>query len=168
MKTPRRTGFRLIATIAATISTALLGFGCGEDDEFPQRFPVTGTVSYKGEPVPRGKIEFLPTTPPPVGHPAMGTITDGTFYLTTHTQDDGAVPGSYKVTVVAQEYDAKSKQAMEKEAGGGYVHLGSRAHIKAQRTTRNLTPIKYGKLATTDLTADVKEQSNNFNFELKD
>jgi hypothetical protein len=168
MKTPPHAGLRLVATIAGAASAALLGFGCGDDDGFPKRFPVSGTVTYKGKPVPRGKIEFIPTTPPPSGHPASGTITDGSFSVTTHTTDDGAVPGRYKVTVVAREYDPKMKKALEAEAGGGYAHLGSRVHVKAQRTAKNLAPVKYGRTATTDLTAEIKEQSNHFEFELKD
>ena len=74
--------------------------GCGGAGVKHPTFPVKGTVTYKGQPVPRGTIRFnpadmeLPT--------ARGTIgPDGSFVLETYAEGDGAVAGEHVVTVEA-------------------------------------------------------------------
>jgi hypothetical protein len=165
MKTTLWSGSRLLATCAG-MGWALV-VGCGGDD-LAKRYPVSGTVTYKGETVSHGRIDFVPTKPPPEGRAASGAIVQGRYSLTTHSLNDGALPGSYKVIIDAQEYDPKAKEAMDKESGGRAAHLGSPAHIKVGKTSKPMVPAKYKLADTTDLKAEVKEQSNTIDFNLPD
>lgn len=64
------------------------------------RVPVSGQVMIDGEPLRHGSIMFVPSS----GRPAGGTIrSDGQFTLTTYEPADGAVPGVYKVKLIAIE-----------------------------------------------------------------
>ena len=60
--------------------------------------PVSGTVTKKGQPVAGAAVTFVPDSAD--GRSAVGvTDANGAFKLTTQEQDDGAMLGSYKVTV---------------------------------------------------------------------
>src|SRR4051794_15792650 len=102
MNTLRTLTWRAATTALAGIGLVLIA-GCSDDTGIAKRYRVSGTVTYKGEAVPKGNISFIPTTPN--GREATGAIANGKFTLTTATPDDGALPGSYKVTVIAQEAD---------------------------------------------------------------
>lgn len=138
--------------------------GCGDDSGLDQRYPVSGMVTVKGQPLPSGRIDFLPDDPEK-GRPATGEIRDGAYRLTTLNENDGALPGSYKVTVASRQVDTTKVVATIKEKGGG-----ARQHevAKAQQSAKNLIPPKYLLAETSGLTAKVAEQSNDLNFDLDD
>lgn len=72
-------------------------WGCG--DGHPARSAVTGTVSYNGKPLSIGSLVFIPVSG---GPPAQGKIDrDGNYYMGTFDEDDGVIPGSYKVMITA-------------------------------------------------------------------
>jgi hypothetical protein len=76
--------------------------GCGRKFNTtppPKVYPVKGKVLLaSGEPVSGGIITFHPKTT--LGAEASGEIgRDGSFQLTTIVKNDGAVPGSYTVSV---------------------------------------------------------------------
>src|SRR4051812_41271144 len=106
-------------------ATALAGMGlvlvvgCGDSSGLAKRYPVSGTVTYKGQPVEKGTVNFIPAAPDK-GREATGSISNGRFRLTTSTPDDGAMPGQYKVTVQAQEVDTTELHAISK--GGQHHH----------------------------------------------
>src|SRR4051795_1119568 len=82
----------------------IVAIGCGEDDGIGQRYPVSGKVTYKGEPVAKGTVGFVPMDSG--GRVANGDLQpDGSYTLTTHTPRDGALPGKYRVSVSAVEID---------------------------------------------------------------
>ena len=87
--------------------------GCGGDDSgLGRRYKVTGKVTYKGEPVPHGTVNFMPIKPPPPeGRAASGEIKDGYYSLSTAGDDDGALPGDYNVAIVAVDIDMASAVA---------------------------------------------------------
>jgi hypothetical protein len=73
--------------------------GCGK--KAPPLVPAGGTVQAKGKPVAHVTLQF---TPDPVknrdGHTAMAqTGEDGSFRLQTPPYGEGAVVGTYRVTV---------------------------------------------------------------------
>jgi hypothetical protein len=68
--------------------------GCGEPGEVGGRLAITGTVKYKGEPIPSGSIEFIP-------HPGVNTnggasITNGRYKIPA---EKGLEPGMYTVKI---------------------------------------------------------------------
>lgn len=76
----------------------VLVLGCGENSQAP--VPITGKVTYRGQPLQNGTIVF---TPDPrkghVGTMAMGEIqSDGSYSLRTGNVF-GAPPGYYRITV---------------------------------------------------------------------
>jgi hypothetical protein len=71
----------------------------------PRPFTVSGTVTYKGTPVSKGKIAFLPRNP--AGQQATGQIIGGQYSLTSYALDKGAISGSYDVVVVSPSLPAK-------------------------------------------------------------
>jgi hypothetical protein len=142
----------------------LIAIGCGDDSGLAKRYSVKGTVTYKNQPIQKGRIDFLPTSKD--GRAASGDITDGSYFLTTSVNGDGAIPGKYKVTVSAIEVDlppeAKTSQ------GGGQAFAQSKARGEVMKKAKLLVPKKYGSETTTDLGAEVEAKSNKFDFDLVD
>jgi hypothetical protein len=121
--------------------------GCGDKTG---AVPVTGKVSYNGEPLKNGTVMFIPDGG---GTAATGEIQpDGTFQLTTFRKDDGAVPGDY--TVVVQVFP-------DPESGGGLpgMEFG---------TEKPPIPQRYMDATQTDLKASVKDRDNNLDLQLAD
>ena len=86
--------FQVLALLAV-----LANSGCGRSDR-PTTHPVHGTVTLDGEPVKFGAVRFISEG----GRPAMGKIqSDGSYRLGTFEDDDGALPGSYRVSVMVRE-----------------------------------------------------------------
>jgi hypothetical protein len=68
--------------------------GCGG-----QMASVHGSVAREGKPLSGGKVIFTPIAE---GQPAFGIIQDdGTFQLSTKSENDGAIAGLYRVSVLA-------------------------------------------------------------------
>lgn len=157
-------GFRFIAVQsgAALLSLGLiLLVGCG-DDGFGRRYPVSGKVSVKGVPLEHGRISFEPE-PGKEGRVASGEIENGAYTLTTHSPGDGALPGSYRVTIVAKDVNNDN---VVKNAGGG---AGRQDDIyKAEKAAKRLVPAKYELAETSGLKAEVGEKTNTFDFDVTD
>ena len=84
----------LRASVICVAATFLLAVGCGEKG--PEMVPVTGTVTYKGEPLRTGTIQFHPTS----GRQASGKIVDGQIVeVSTFNPGDGALVGKHQVTI---------------------------------------------------------------------
>jgi hypothetical protein len=170
---------RLVKALAATCTMgAVLAFlGCSSDDGVGQRYSVSGTVTYKGKPLPKGTIGFQPEEKG-AARGASGEIVDGAYSLTTQTPGDGAFPGKYKVTVAARESADENAAAAELKAmlakkgidpSKAPANLPPEFLVKANKKTKSLIPEKYAKAETSGLTAEVKAQSNSgTNFDLTD
>jgi hypothetical protein len=132
--------------------------GCGPKTKTGQHptFPVTGKVLLNGTPLEGATVTFHPTGKS-VG--ASGTTNaTGEFRLTTYEQNDGAVVGSFKVTVKKTEEAGKAK-----EIAPGVLDPNG-----AVTAAKSLVPAKYTTPEQTDLTANVTEAGpNQFTFELK-
>lgn len=119
--------------------------GCGSGR--PKTASVHGKVTYKGQPVPRGTVTFIPDG----GTAATGEIgSDGSYTLTTFRKGDGAIPGTHKVVITAMQ--DRSSQPLE-----AWSPLAP-----------PIIPTKYMNLSTTDLRAEVKEGENVCDFVLED
>jgi hypothetical protein len=157
----RMCGLRAAAVFTGMALIVVLG--CGDDTGIGKRYPVSGRVTLKGEPLKEGRITFQPADPEK-GRPAAGEIQpDGTYRLTTLTPGDGALPGQYKVTVTAKKVDTTEvlKTVMEKGGGGRQHEIA-----KANQAAKSLIPNKYSLADTSGLTAEVKEGSNTKDFDL--
>ena len=123
------------------LAVCLLLAGCGGSSGGQKLVPVKGKVTYKGQPVAKGRVTFMPLTP---GNSSSGPIVDGVYKLSTYKTDDGAPPGKYKVAVTSwvKEPDMQSE--------------GEPA-----------IPKKYFNADTSQLTAEVGNQPS-IDFDLKD
>ena len=85
---------RTLVTLFGWLGVVLLT-GCS--DKYPDLYPVTGRVTFKGQPVPSGTITFYPQDG---SRPANCTLSgDGSYRLMTYEDGPGAVNGPHKVTI---------------------------------------------------------------------
>lgn len=77
-----------------------MSLGCGSQGAFDTS-PVHGKVTFEGEPVIEGTIDFLPIAGPDsqeMGKPAAASINeDGSYTAGTYASSDGVVPGRKRV-----------------------------------------------------------------------
>jgi hypothetical protein len=163
---------KVVATGAALLIAAAV-IGCGDDSGLPRRYPVSGTITHNGKLLEQGNINFAPDGPG--GRAAGGTIVDGKYSLTTQDPNDGAVPGKYKVSVVAKttdtsKVDLKIKGATSEDAKKAISAVfPQKVAAKAAAKAKNLVPARYSSPESSGLTFEVKPQSNSgVDFDLKD
>jgi hypothetical protein len=126
----------------------LLALGCGSGSEFPETTPVSGKISFKGEPVTKGTITFQPDQ----GQAATGMIQpDGTYTLSTFAEKDGAIPGHHKVMIIANDGDS----TMIPGSSPGY------------KKPKDLIPKKFAALNTSGLEAQVSKDKPTVDFNLQ-
>jgi len=159
MPSPRFPSVRSTGLLASLVVFATLG--CGSGDDLARRYPVSGTVTYKGKPLPKGSINFIPNDPN--GRAAGGDIVEGSYSLTTQDPCDGAMPGEYKVIVSATDVNVSKQVAVAKQKG---TIISQDQIAKAKRT--NLIPSKYLVPESSGLKAVVKAATNQFDFPLTD
>jgi hypothetical protein len=130
--------------------------GCGPSR--PQTVPVSGRVTWQGQPVVEGIIVFYPAT----GRPATGVIAaDGTYRLRTFDPGDGAVLGKHCVTIEAKRaVNARLPKSMAEELGG------SAASGRPELTIEWIVPEKYSQRSTSPLTAEVTGGTTLIDFAL--
>jgi len=128
----------------------LLAPGCGGDG--PEMFPVRGVVTYKGEPLSRGIVTYLPEGSG-AGRPANGPIqADGTFVMTTQSRDDGVMRGAYHIIIHSYVEDPNRPQTREEiEAQGSRTPK-----------MRSVVPEKYAGPETSPLKDTVDEKHSGF------
>jgi hypothetical protein len=129
-----------LSIIAAAVASAGLP-GCARG---PVRGEVRGKVTFKGQPVKEGSIEFLNPTQ---GGAAEATVADGNYEV-----QGGLVVGDY-VVIVSPVY---------------YLHDPEPTKTPAAMMPKPAPdiPMKYRNQDTTTLKATVKEGKNEFNFDL--
>src|SRR4051812_3949022 len=158
---------RRVSRSSALFVGLTLVAGCSDDGFGRQRYSVQGTVTYKGEKLAKGQIAFVPEAPD--GQAASGPIEDGYYSLSTLSPGDGALPGKYKVTVVARDSDPeKVRSAVQMKGMPPGAALPQPLIARAHKEAKSMIPARYNLPTTTDLTADVEARSNTKDFELKD
>jgi hypothetical protein len=152
--------------------------GCPAVSDRPQTVQVSGTVTYNGSPVAGAVVKFSPEGGS--GHAASGTTdASGNFRLSTFEAQDGAVPGSYAVSVSKTEGEAPAAAG----AGGGEenvdaiykameekgVDVMGAGQPGAEPEVEDALPAKYKDASKSGLKAQVTEGGdNNFSFALED
>jgi hypothetical protein len=155
---------RALCVLTSGIMTVVV-VGCG-DDGLGNRYPVSGYVTYNGNPLEVGTVTFYA-----VGgqnaetRGASGSITNGKYTLSTIGGDDGVFPGEYVVAIAARAPDmSKAKANIEKS--GGSMHQDDVA--KAFKEAKSPIPKKYESTTTSQLKATVTNGSNKIDFPLTD
>lgn len=123
--------------------------GCG--DAGPARVKVEGLVQVDGQPMPLGRISFVPIEGS-VGPEAAGEVANGKYHLTRH---DGPIVGRLRVEIyAADEVDyALDDPKAARRAGG-------------QLLPPNAVPARYNRAS--ELTVQTSQRNENrFDFELK-
>jgi len=152
---------RTLVTVVLSLTALFSLSGCGPDDGLGKRFKVSGKVTYNGQPLKSGTVDFFPEDPN-TARPATGEIQeDGSYRLTTQTPGDGAMGGKYKVAISAYEVD--KAQTSSPPQGGSADQV---AVARAQK--KSLIPIKYSGTDASGLAATVGPGSTTHNFDLKD
>ena len=113
---------------------------------------MSGTVRYKGQPLPHAYVAFLPEQPGE--RIATGTTDSGGRYRLTTFQDfDGAVLGRHRVVVRAEAAQPGPPRA---------------ADDITTKPGKLLTPARYSLPDTSGLSAVVGPRRNVFDFDLSD
>jgi hypothetical protein len=136
----------------------------------PATAPVSGTVTYNGEPVVGAKVVFIPKEGG--SRNASGTTdSQGRYQLTTFEKNDGAVPGAYSVSISetagaedlggisAEDPSAAYGEAMEAVAGG---EMGA-----GETAEEGGIPAKYADPNKSGLEMTVESGKNVFDFNLE-
>jgi hypothetical protein len=125
--------FSLMALVAALVP------GCGPGDP---RLAVSGSVTFKGQPLDQGRIEFHP--PQNNGTMSGAVIQNGRYEI---PRDKGLNPATYEVRIYSYDQKAGTAGAIPGEAGLGFK----------ERIAK-----KYNSAST--LKADVKRGQTTFDF----
>ena len=144
-----------VATIVS-VAVLLALAGCDKGD-YPEMARVTGTVTYKGKPVPNMMVNFMPTE----GRPSWGkTDADGKFEMIYDSDYHGVKMGHHKVY-----FTPPANVTID----GGK----SKASSKALAQAAGLTPEemsefrkKYGLEKTTQLEVDIKKDPEDLKLNL--
>ena len=98
--------------LACLVVVAGCSGGPAVDPNRPATVDAGGTVTYNGQPLEGATVAFLPKTPTDPG--ASGrTDAAGKFKLTAFAPGDGAVPGSYLVTISKVEGSSEVQEDSE-------------------------------------------------------
>jgi hypothetical protein len=149
--------------ILFTFTSAALVIGCAGDPNKPKLGKVSGKVTYKGQPVTKGAVSFVPTggAGTQSGQSALGEIgPDGSYTLTTFQKGDGAVLGQHTVTVQAREENPEIE-------GKGMPIPDAKGQVKI-KPAKSLIPEKYATTETSPLRFTIQEGNNVCDIELKD
>jgi hypothetical protein len=153
-----------VATLASALGL-LVVIGCG-DDGLGKRYPVSGKVTYKSEPVAIGTVTFFATSGKDAEtHGATGAIKDGYYSMSTIGGEDGVFPGDYQVSIAARKADMSQAKANQEKTGGSFRQDDV---AKAYKNAESLIPKKYESTEKSGLKAKVEAHSNTINFDLTD
>jgi hypothetical protein len=108
---------RFAVLVAAAMLANFAGCGAGGP---PTTTPVSGVVTFDGQPLTGGTITFISMAESGKGvvsRPAVGVLgAEGKYTLSTFAPGDGAIPGDYQVVVVSDEGVPSPEEFAEKNA----------------------------------------------------
>lgn len=153
-------GIRLVAWVAVGGLGLAVSQGCsGGREGDPNGRVVTGTVTYKGNPVESANVTFLSANGAAFGQ----TNAEGKFKLTTATGEKVS-QGQYQVSIVKKE---SLPVAATPSSPDQYVPPDPNA--PPAPAPKDLLPAKYSDVKTSGLTAAVTaDGKNEFDFPLAD
>lgn len=148
---------RTLGTLLFVLALTSLS-GCGSSD--PKLYPVTGTLTYKGKPVPKASINVMPE----LGAAAMATTDEnGTFVAQTNGKP-GVVEGKAKVMVsLVTMIGAPETNDGSPEAAAKFSQMVNSGKIRYVSSV----PAKYGLPTTTPLEITVSEEASQKTYDLE-
>jgi len=117
---------------------------------------VSGRVTYKGKPLAKANVSFTPAEGATRAAEGL-TDSNGRYTLGTFAAGDGALPGKYRISVIARGPDRPPKAGETGSGMPGEMMAGD-----------PIIPIKYFTPDSSGLTAEVKRGGNRVDLELKD
>jgi len=133
-----------VACLAILCATSV---GCGSKYSGDQRFPLSGKVTYDGEPIDLGTISFLPASGDKQ-RVSGGTIENGVYSV---PEEMGANPGNHRVEI-----------RWAKKTGEQFLDPDTQTMV--DKRDEGLPP-QFHKEST--LTAEVSAAQTTFDFDLK-
>ena len=129
--------------VVLLVCTLFIG-GCTGGDVSPMKnlVPVSGTVTFEGEPLEEGMVTFAPEDPG--GQPAIGKISNGRFTMATTASSPGVIAGKYKVRIESN-LDSGAGDLPPLKAGDVPVR------------PKSLIPAKYNDINTSGLQLEVSK-----------
>jgi hypothetical protein len=152
---------------AVLLAAGCLLPGCNRSND-SATYPVRGSVSYQGKPLPGASVTFMADG---ASRAAVGkTDAAGHFQLTTFEENDGAVPGTHVVTIKKYDSDPPPLPAIPP---GGAVDPADEAKYTAAMarwvgTAKLAIPRRYADRNATDLRREVVAGENSFEIDLVD
>lgn len=122
--------------------------GCGSSSSEPVTYPVTGKVTLGGAPVEGAAVSFAPQSAElGIGGGTAQTGPDGTFSVTTQfdmgkSSKEGLPAGEYRISVIKLEHQS--------------------GEPSLSKPPKNALPQKYASPETSDLSASIKADGDNF------
>jgi len=115
---------------------------------------VSGHIKYKGKPLAKANVSFTPLDG--ASRAATGLTDDSGYYkLGTFSSNDGALPGKYRVSIIARGPDRPPKAGETGSGMPGEMMPGD-----------PLIPKKYFAPDSSGLSFEVKRGSNKADFDL--
>jgi hypothetical protein len=149
---------QIVSLLVCLALSVFVSSGCSSGSTVSGTYPVTGKVTYKGQPVAGATITFVGQGADARSATALSGP-DGSYSVRT-VESEGAMPGTYKVLVDKTEGNVDTREISMEEAA-------KIANQPLPKMTKPL-PAKYNDAAQTPLSVTVKEEPNTFDIELKD
>ena len=158
-----------INVLALFLTVTLVGCGANDGDR-PARVPATGTVLLDDQPLADATVVFIPQDH---SYGATARTDDsGRFQLQTFETADGAVPGTFQVTVRKFEMEgvapgqfddpnASDDGGDDDDDGGNGMPRGGDETEAPTVVEKSLIPERYGKPGTSELVFTVSEGADN-------
>lgn len=145
------------------LACAVLAGGCGPKGLTV--YPTSGTVTYKGNPVARATVQFMPEK----GSPCDGVTDDAGKYTISYRGKPGAPVGPCRVTV-SKPTSADMSQGMSDPTPEDLAKLSAASMAKKPAPPKDAIPAKYSTVEKSGLKVVVTSDAakNVFDFALED
>ncbi len=149
--------------ILCTVVAVAVGLvGC-RGETGPQVYPVSGQVTFNGQPVTDVIVNFMPTDNDPAKMASGQVDSSGNYTLRSGSQGrPGAQPGRYKVYLTPV-----ATMPAEGQSYGGQAPAGAGQSAGPPQMTAGNLPQAWLSAATSPLEVEVKAQENSIPIEIK-